>query len=414
MPGESPTPGAARVGAPALQHGRERRTEVAVLGAGILGCLTALHCARLGLTVTVVEREPSMWQRASLHNEGKVHLGLVYAQGSATTREALLRDALRFAPEIEHALDAQVDWPALRTNGFRYMVMPDSQRDASALAARYAEVDEAHRRWGRPAYLGEYVERLVESATVVDEQSGLPCFVTAERAIDPIALRAIVLDRLARETNVEVLLSTTAQQVEQSDGGPRITLSDGDVTTSLRARTVIDCRWEHQGAGIDNRSAPLRNVRVKAAVRLLVDAPVPTATLVSGPYGDLVQHRDYAYVSWYPEARLHHEFSTEPSPEADAALARVTSAPVIEAQLRSLRSFGWLPSDVRVIEGVGGFILGDGPHDIAHHASGLHDRAAAGLERHGDVLVPRSFKFSSAPVAARQAAEAARERAVRA
>lgn len=405
MPGATPLTGATVAGVPA--PGIPARTEVAVLGAGILGCLTALQCARHGLTVTLVEREAAIWQRASLHNEGKVHLGLVYAQGSPETRRALLQDALLFAPEIERALDAAVDWSALRTPGFRYIVMPDSQLDVAALALRFAEVDDAHCEAGRLAYLGEKVARLVDREPMIDEQSGLPCFSTAERAVDPVALRTLVLDQLEREPAIELLLSTTVTGVEQVDGGVRIGLGGDDAPTSMRARTVIDCRWEQQGSDVVGRVLAKRNVRIKAAVRLRTGTPVPTATLVSGPYGDLVQHHDYAYVSWYPDARVHHEFSTRPGPEAEAALARVASAPVIEAQLTALRSFGWLAGEVRVVEGVGGFILGEGPHDITRSDSRLHDRAAAGLDRHGDVLLPRSFKFSSAPAAAHRAARAA-------
>lgn len=401
MPGVHPRSGVLAPGA------SPTRTEVAVLGAGILGCLTALQCARAGLSVTLIEREPAIWSRASLHNEGKVHLGLVYALGGSDTRRTMLGDALRFAPEIERALDATVDWTSLQTEGFRYIVMPDSLLDIADLADRYREIDAMHREAGRPRYLGESLDRLVDLAVSVDELSGLPCFSTAERAVDPVALRTLVHDRLAVEPGVEQLLTTSATRITPGSVGAVVELESAQSRWALHARVVIDCRWEHQGAGVPGRTPVHRNVRVKAAVKLHAAQPVPTATLVAGPFGDLVQHRDYAYISWYPDARLHHEFSAAPSSAADAALARVDSAPVIESQLRSLRRFGWLQGDVQVIEGVGGYILGEGAIDISSLDSSLHDRLAAGLDRYGDVLVPRSWKFSSAPTAAAHAASAA-------
>lgn len=381
--------------------------EVAVLGAGILGSLTALQCARRGLSVTLIESESAIWTRASLHNEGKVHLGHVYALGSAATRRTLLADALAFANDIENALGESIDWNAIRTPAFRYIVMPDSQLSVDALAARYRETDDAYRHLGMPSYLGEALDSLAETVPGLDEQSGLPCFLTAERAVDPITLRAIISDRIDRDPRVQVALNSDVRRVAPSDNGASVEVASGGSVCVLKARIVIDCRWERQGADIEGRARETRNIRVKAAVRLLTDSPVPTATLVAGPYGDLVQHRDYAYVSWYPEARLHHEFATGPSPSAERALSTVESQSVVDAQVTALRRFGWLQGNVEVLGGVGGFILGAGAHDIVHPDSLLHDRDASGLERFGTVLLPRSFKFSSAPAAARRAADAA-------
>lgn len=397
------------------------RTDVVVLGGGILGCLTALQCARRGLTVTLVEREPQLWSRASLHNEGKVHLGLVYALGSAETRRALLADALSFAPDLEAALGHGVDWAELQTPGFRYVVMPDSVLDADALAKRYRELDDAYRDAGSPAYLGEQLEALVDLEPSIDEQSGLPFFTTAERAVEPIALRSLVRAQLDDEPSITLALGTTARRITQGPRGPIVELDghgngdgdghgDGDGgSVSQSTRLVIDCRWEQQGVGVEGRAASPRNVRVKAAVRARSAVAVPTSTLVAGPFGDLVQHRDHVYLSWYPDARLHHEFAAAPSDAAAASLSRVDDPMIIEAQVNALRRYGWLQHDLEIIEGVGGFILGEGQHDIAHRESGLHDRHGSGLDRYGDVLVPRSFKFSSAPAAARRAGRAAQQ-----
>lgn len=382
------------------------QTEIVVVGAGILGSLTALHCARRGLSVLLIEREPALWTRASLHNEGKVHLGHVYALGSAATRRALLADALAFSAEVERALDDRVDWSAIRTPPFSYIVMPDSQLAPEGLAARYRAIDDAHHDLGRPSYLGETLETLAAVTPSVDEHSGFPCFTTAERAVDPIALRAIIVDRLERDPGVEIALNADVMQIAESGGGATVEVEAGGSRGIVAARAVIDCRWENQGADIAGRNREPRNIRVKAAVRLRVDEPVPTATLVAGPYGDLVQHRDYAYVSWYPAARLHHEFSTRPSPSAEVALRSAAQPSVIQRQLRALRDFGWLRGDVEVLDGVGGFILGAGALDIADPRSMLHDRDASGVERYGAIYLPRSLKFSSAPAAASSTAEA--------
>jgi len=73
------------------------RSDVAVLGAGLQGAGVALELARRGIETTLVERDALAMNRASLRNEGKIHLGLIYAND--TTHETAflqLRGALRF------------------------------------------------------------------------------------------------------------------------------------------------------------------------------------------------------------------------------------------------------------------------------------------------------------------------------
>ena len=62
---------------------------VAVLGAGFQGACIALELARRSVTVDLYERNPTCLAEASTHNEGKIHLGFVYA-GDKTLRTARL------------------------------------------------------------------------------------------------------------------------------------------------------------------------------------------------------------------------------------------------------------------------------------------------------------------------------------
>ena len=63
-------------------------TDVAIIGAGILGLATAreLLKRRPGLTVTIVEREPAIAAHQTGHNSGVVHAGIYYAPGSLKAR----------------------------------------------------------------------------------------------------------------------------------------------------------------------------------------------------------------------------------------------------------------------------------------------------------------------------------------
>jgi len=56
---------------------------VAILGGGLTGCCTALVLAERGARVTLFDRADSLFARTSLHNEGKIHFGYVYARDSS-------------------------------------------------------------------------------------------------------------------------------------------------------------------------------------------------------------------------------------------------------------------------------------------------------------------------------------------
>lgn len=382
-------------------------TDVLVVGGGILGCLTALHCARQGLSTLLIDREPQLWSRASLHNEGKVHLGLVYAAGSAATRHAMLRDAVAFAPQVDAALGTRVDWAAVTTDTFHYVVMPTSLLGVDALAAVYRDLNEAYIALGAPAYLGERLDVLAELAPAVDDASGLPSFPTRERAVDPIALRALVVDAIERDPLITTEVGRHAETMTSFDAHVETSIRGDEHPGLVTSSVAIDCRWESQGVGIRGYVGAPRNLRVKAALRARTAETLRTRTLVAGPFGDVVQHRDYSYLSWYPVARVHHEFGAEPSPAAHAALQEATTERVMRGQLAALAAGGWIPDDLEVIDAVAGFIVGEGQRDIDDPRSSLHDRAGAGVVAHGRVLLPQSLKFTSAPAAAAQTARVA-------
>jgi 2-polyprenyl-6-methoxyphenol hydroxylase-like FAD-dependent oxidoreductase len=82
-----------------------------VLGAGFQGVCVALALQCQGHAVTLIDKAPDCMTRASLRNEGKIHLGFVYANdASFRTSGLMLRSSLAFAGLIEKWLKARLDW----------------------------------------------------------------------------------------------------------------------------------------------------------------------------------------------------------------------------------------------------------------------------------------------------------------
>ena len=62
-----------------MHVGSKRSMKIGVLGAGITGSTLAIRLANLGYPVDLIDRQPFPMTEASLFNEGKLHLGYVYA-----------------------------------------------------------------------------------------------------------------------------------------------------------------------------------------------------------------------------------------------------------------------------------------------------------------------------------------------
>src|ERR1700745_3073466 len=70
---------------------------VAVLGGGLQGCCAAAELASKGVSVELFDLNPSLLSRTAVANEGKIHLGYMYAADpTLATAKAMMRGALAF------------------------------------------------------------------------------------------------------------------------------------------------------------------------------------------------------------------------------------------------------------------------------------------------------------------------------
>lgn len=372
----------------------------------MLGLMTALLCAHDGVRVTVIERRAGLWQGTSAAGEGKVHLGPVYAMGGSGTARVMLRGALRFADLVERAIGTTVDWDDLCTETFTYIVMPDSLMAADEVARAYrrmnAEYADARSAPG-DRYLGGKLETLIDTKPSADGTTGFPAFQSRERCVDPLRLGAIVERAVREHPRIDVLTGNEVVDVNGDDGEVRVRGADQVERSLGRFAAIVNCAWDGRAqlevkAGV---TPPMQSVRVKASVRLAPSASDRAVTLVQGPYGDVVRHRDHTYVSWYPLARVHHEHVREPSPSVPAAVSNAAaSRDLAAAQISALASLGLVADDADVRATAAGVVLGHGDADIHLPTSGLHHRAHFGVRVRGRMMTPDNYKFTTAPLAA--------------
>ncbi len=113
---------------------------VGIIGAGITGCSTALMLARRGARVTLVDQAARPFAGASRWNEGKIHLGFLYAADpSLATVRRLLPGGLAFRPLVEDLLSSSI-LPVTTAQDDLYLVHHDSVVDVPMMRRHVAAV----------------------------------------------------------------------------------------------------------------------------------------------------------------------------------------------------------------------------------------------------------------------------------
>jgi len=113
---------------------------VGVLGGGLQGCCAALSLAQHGTDVTLFDRNDKLLSRAAVANEGKIHLGYMYANDpSYSTARMMMRGALAFAPFFARHLGLPCDSMTV-SRPAAYVVHRDSQRTPDEVSHYIAAV----------------------------------------------------------------------------------------------------------------------------------------------------------------------------------------------------------------------------------------------------------------------------------
>jgi glycine/D-amino acid oxidase-like deaminating enzyme len=377
---------------------------VLIVGAGLQGLSLALALAERGRPSLVLEREAAPFLGASSKNEGKVHLGFVYAldAGGATVRH-MVEGAMTFAPLIERWC-GPVDWRAMCSPAFEYVVMEDSLADPDALEAHYMDVL-GEMRQCRDTFGSDYlgtepdlgVDRHDAPHPAFARGSSVAWFGTPERSVDPRRLSRLVCSAAAAEPLIEIRTGAAVRAVVRSASGFRLELVRGG---AVEAEQVANCSWEDRER-LDRfvgRASPGINYRVKhqVMVRGFGGSGLPTVTMVQGPYGDLVYWGEDAYLSWYPVGRTW--FGSEPPPtlEPDSAVAGAT--------LEALRGLVPALGGARVESHAPCHIVAEARTDIEDRQSGLHRRAPVSIRGDDGWWSLSGGKLTTAPIASERCA----------
>jgi glycine/D-amino acid oxidase-like deaminating enzyme len=400
--------------------------KVVVLGAGLTGVGTALELARRGVAVTLVDRDERPMNRASLRNEGKIHLGYIYANaGTLATAQMQLSGALHFRKVLHGWIGAHAD-RLRRSTPFWYLVANDSLLTPEELSVHYAALEVAYKEQiaGDPTldYLGDRPASLWQRCeprdlrTFFRQERLLGAFRTAELAIDTAELAQLLTHAVAESPFIEFLPQRDVRGVTEVNGHWRVEGDGPEGVWHIEADQVVNALWENRmaidtTAGLTVQPGWLHRLkyRVIAALpeRLL---RAPSATMVLGPYGDVVIRPDgTVYLSWYPLGLQGWTHDLAP-PESWNGPCRGEIAPAEFDRMAAgvLREIdAWYPGigESIPLQVDAGAIVAYGHTDVGDRASTLHDRSRIGVVSKNGYHSAEPGKLTTAPLVAAQAAQ---------
>lgn len=400
--------------------------KIIILGAGLQGSCIALELAKRGYRVQLLDQDSVPVNRASIRNEGKVHLGLVYMNDSSfLTPEMMLKTAVNFSKYLFRWI-GPVSSRLNVSTPFYYLVSKHSFLTLDQLEERYGQLQEIYDRQISDLpdtdYLGIQPAKLAERCpdqelssyfNMNELQGG---FKTPELSVDTEMLADCVRNAIRQHPNIEFFSGHKICELSRSANGFKVEGINKDGTWSMAADQVVNATWE--GKYIFDRMLDVpvpTGILHRLKYRVIADIPpdmvhFPSVTMVIGRFGDVVIRPDAtAYLSWYPEACRGWSTDIHP-PEswADACRGTVSKEDfemISEKIISNIRQ--WYPAikhcKPKIVDA--GAIVAYGNTDVDDKNSRLHHRAVFGASSYDGYHTVYTGKLTSAPQNAMQTAD---------
>ena len=365
--------------------------------------------------------------QASLWNEGKLHLGLIFAKDRASrTARTLALGSLHFDTGLRR-WGVEVGGDDL-SEPFTYAVHRRSMVSVGAVEEHFAAVEREYGRLRRALglrYLGDPAESLFERLTDRELRARFEPkevsagFATVERSVDPERVAERVRAALAAEPRVRFLGGRHVRRVRRDgDGTLEVEHADwpGQGHEVRPYRHVVNALWRDRlrvdaELGLHPRRPWL--FRYKLALHVKPSRPLESTpsstTLLLGPFGDVVNFGGRRlYLSWYPACRLG---SWQGVSEGGwkGGVGEEVRRRVFDRTLARLGEVIPGLSDAPIAREdtsvEGGVIFNWGKTDITDPASEVHERWDIGVHSRGGYHSIDTGKYCMAPLFALQVAE---------
>ena len=250
---------------------RESR-DCVVIGGGFFGCSIALHAARAGSKVTLLEKENGLLQRASYANQARIHNGYHYPRSYLTALRSRANYS-RFLNEFKDCVDS-------------------SFKHYYAVASRFSLVT-AKQFEAFCRRIGAALEPAPrEVGALFDKSMVEEVFQVEECAFDAVKLRRKMTSLLG-EAGVDVRLGARVVKVASGPGsGLEVAYEAGGGTARAAAPRVYNCAYSQLNRVLALSGLPAIDLDYELAEIALVEAPpalkAAGITVVCGPFFSLM------------------------------------------------------------------------------------------------------------------------------
>ena len=399
--------------------------QIGVLGGGLQGCCLALAIAERGMHVALFDKNRELISRAGAANEGKIHLGYMYANDSSLqTARVMARGALAFEPFMKRFLPSQS--PAFETSSpAAYVVHRDSQRtpdEVAAYIARTHEIIIQTANGGAVQYFGQNMTEpprrwtRSERECVFDGEVAVDAYDTCEVAINPLAMAAELRECVASHSRIDVHLNCEILAAE--DDGTSVAVIGTRDGQHFRDSFdhVVNALWDGRLAidkayGLPTRHRWLHRLKYGVSMNLPRNAIMPrSATFVSGPFGEVVSYpRGLVYLTWYPVCLREMTKAVTP-PDWPNLVEEPLRGQILANTISQMAAFipalrGLEPEKLPEAVVKGGAIVAVGETDIYDPQSELHNRYEIGVTSNNRYHSIDPGKLTMAPYFAQQLAD---------
>ena len=387
-----------------------------VLGGGIQGCCIALMLRKHDYDVKIIDKSNDIFNRASLNQEGKVHMGFNWGMdASLKTGKKLLLDSLHFAPYLEYLLGKKVNWEKLKSTKFNYLVAKDSLLSADEIESYYKTLQTIYCQYledEKLTYLGKRPKTIfkkISLPTQVNPDFFQACFSTEEVSLRPENFKEIIKEKIQTE-NISLCLNQCVTNSKRTPQGFMVetNLENGDVG-QFESNLVFNCLWEGKMILDKQMGLPVEkgiNLRFKSAIITKSHVPLNglnSFTIIQGPYGDFVQYpqSNETYYCWYPSSLkgmvVDQSIPTSWEEACDGKIPQTVRQKLVNENFKHFQRLIPTLSDFQVLSIIGGVIMGRGHQDIHHADSQLHERNEFPITHKDGYYSINTGKFSSAP-----------------
>lgn len=378
-----------------------------------MGSATALCLARRNVRVTLFDAAHQPFAGASRWNEGKIHLGYLYAgDPSLDTARRLLPGGLAFKRLTEELVGCSIDG-ATTEQDETFLIHRNSVVPPDA-AARYFDAVTAMAA-GHPearGYLAPLTHarstRLSEAAleATCDTAHVVAGFRVPERSVYTPWLADRFVDALSSEPRIEHRMQSRVVGVRRTTGtlAPPLFI-ETSVGVDGPFDAVVNALWEGRLAidvalGLPTPSIWSHRFRLSAFLRAVRTVEVPSTVVVTGPFGDVKNYggRDF-YLSWYLTGLRAEGSGVAPPPVTmlDTGAQTRVAVEIIERLGEVVPSVMALRDCVADVRLEGGWVYAEGRGSLADPTSTLHRRDRVGITRTGAYFSVDTGKYSIAP-----------------